>query len=47
MRSLGEKVNMKKVEAGVRHLVLDVLVNFEIPARNPSGNVEQVTYTDS
>lgn len=40
MGSLGEKVNMRRVEAWMRHLVLDMLVNFEIPVRNPGANVE-------
>lgn len=40
MGSLGEKVQMRRVEAGMRHLALGMLVNFEIPVRNPSGNVE-------
>lgn len=46
MRRLGEEVNMRRVDAGMRPLVVNILVNFEISARNPSGNAKQVRYTD-
>lgn len=41
------EVNMRWVEARMRHLVVDILVNFWKPVRSPSGNVKYVRYTDS
>lgn len=41
MGSLGEeKVNMRRVEVEMRYLLSDILLNFEIPVRNSSRNVE-------